>query len=278
MKINNLGLLAFYHTALKLHMTEAALLLGITQSALSQRIKALEDDLETTLFIREGKSLSLTDAGEELLKFCHSQTSLEDELLGRLKSDKGEVAGMLRIAAYSSVLRSLIIPKLTPYLRDHCAVTVEFSSHEVEDLYDILKSGEADLVISDGPMNRKGIIENVLGHEEYVVIESVKYPDLNKDVFLDHHAKDKVTEEFFDSQNHTPKYRRSFMGDVYGIIEGVENGLGRAVMCKHLVQGNKKVRILSGFKKYHRPILLHYFERPFYPKMLKEVIALIANQ
>jgi DNA-binding transcriptional LysR family regulator len=278
MKINNLGLLAFYHAAMKLHMTEAASLLGITQSALSQRIKALEDDLETTLFIREGKSLSLTDAGEDLLKFCHSQMSLEGELLSKLRSDKGEVAGILRIAAYSSVLRSLIIPKLTPYLREHDAVTVEFSSHEVEHLYAVLKSGEADLVVSDGPMNRKGIIEKTLGQEEYVVIESVKYSDLNKDVYLDHHAQDKVTEEFFDFQNHIPKYRRSFMGDVYGIVEGVENGLGRAVMSKHLVLGNKKVKILNGFKKYHRPIILHYFERPFYPRILNEVIALVTKE
>lgn len=51
MKINNLGLKAFHQVSLRLNMTFAAEELGLTQSALSQRISALEDDLETTLFV-----------------------------------------------------------------------------------------------------------------------------------------------------------------------------------------------------------------------------------
>lgn len=277
MKISNLGLSAFYEAALKLHMTEAAAELGITQSALSQRIKALEDDLETTLFIREGKGLSLTEAGEELLNYCKNQSSFELELLSKLKSQDNQLGGTLRIAAFSSVLRSMIIPALAPFLRKNQQVSVIFSSHEVKELYNVLKSGEADLVITDYSMDRKGIIEKILGQEEYVVIESLKHKSDIPDVYLDHGPPDNATESFFAHQNHVPVYRRSFMGDVYGIIDGVEQGLGRAVMSRHLIEDNKKIKIVTGHKKYQRPITLHYFERPFYPRLLKEVIQVLSH-
>lgn len=119
MQINHLGLMAFYQCALKQSMTEAAQSLGVTQSALSQRIAALEDDLETTLFIREGKSLKLSAMGLELLDYCHYQSSLEKQLLSKMKSTGHELAGIIRGGAYSSVLRSILLPKLAPFLRQN---------------------------------------------------------------------------------------------------------------------------------------------------------------
>lgn len=259
MKINNLGLKAFHQVSLRLNMTLAAEELGLTQSALSQRISALEDDLETTLFVREGRSLSLTSAGIELLKYTKAQENLEDELLSKLRGDSKEIAGSLRIGSYSSILRSILLPKLAPFLRNHAQVLVEFKSYETNELYDVLRSGQADFVFSDYRLSKKGIIEKVFDEEEYVVIESSKFKGI-KDVYLDHDVNDQMTEIFFEKQLSVPKYRRSFMGDVYGIIDAVELGLGRAVMSKHLIEGNKNIQIVKGFKPFKREIILHYYE------------------
>ena len=66
------------------------------------------------------------------------------------------------------------------------------------------------------------------------------------------------------------------MGDVYGMIDGVKLGLGRAVMSKHLIENEKDIEIIKGFKSLYCPICLYYFERPFYSKlfdsMIKELI------
>ena len=125
MKISNTGLSAFIKTASLLNMTAAALELGITQSALSQRIALLEDDLETTLFIREARGLKLTERGEKLLHFALLNQKLEEEFLLEMKSSSTELAGTINLAGYSSIMRSVIIPALTPFLRKNSKILIQ---------------------------------------------------------------------------------------------------------------------------------------------------------
>jgi DNA-binding transcriptional LysR family regulator len=270
MKLSHLGLTAFYECARTLNVTEAARQLGLTQSALSQRLAQLEDEVSSTLFIRDSKGLILTETGERLLRFAEMNAGLEEELLRDLKGTKGELAGNLRIAGFSSVLRSMIIPALAPFLRKHPGIHLSFQSHEMSELPHVLSSSRADYIITDYEMNKRGISQDILGYEEYVVIESVKHTSAD-DIYLDHGPQDNATESFLSAQGKIPPYRRSFMGDVYGIIEGVEEGLGRAVMSRHLIEDNRKVKILRGFKSYKRPITLHYYERPFETEVSRRV-------
>ena len=273
MKIASHQLAAFFETARFRSFSKAAEALSVTQSALSQRVSNLEADLEVTLFIRDPSGPVLTAAGETLLRHCQVTSSLESEMLGQLKSSQGHLRGAVRVAGFSSILRSALIPSLAPFLRSHPGVHCEFSSHEMIDLNDILRSGEADFVVVDYHMNKKGVTEHILGQEEYVVIESAKY-ESPEDLYLDHGPKDNATESFFREQAHAPKkWRRSFMGDVYGIINGVELGLGRAVMSKHLIEDNSKVKIVKGYKKYLRDVTLNYFEQPYYSKLHQEIVS-----
>src|SRR5437868_1982217 len=117
MKISSLGLQTFTQTSLTLNVTQAAKDLGLTQSALSQRLSLLEEDLEVTLFIREPRGLKLTEAGQKLLRFATMNQKIEEELLFDLKGHAQELAGTLRIGGYSSVLRSVLVPALVPFLR-----------------------------------------------------------------------------------------------------------------------------------------------------------------
>lgn len=272
MKLSSHQVSAFIELAKTRSFSKAASTLAVTQSALSQRISNLEVDLETTLFIREPSGLILTTAGEMLLRYCQTAQSLETEVLESLKSNSKKFAGTFRIAGFSSILRSIIIPSLAPFLRENPGVICEFKSFEVNELLDVLRSSKADIVILDYHLNKNGIIEHTLGQEEYVVIESSSH-ESPSDLYLDHGPHDNATESFFNFQSSAPKtFRRSFMGDVYGIITGVEEGLGRAVMSKHLLKSNKKVKILKGYKKYLRDVTLNYFEQPFYSTLQKEIV------
>lgn len=272
MKISNLGLQAFAQTARTLNVTQAAKDLGLTQSALSQRLALLEEDLEVTLFIREPRGLKLTEAGHKLLRFATLNQKSEEELLFELKGHSQELAGTLGLGAYSSVLRSVIIPALAGFLRKNPKVHVDFQSYEMFELPEVLKTARAELVVMDYALGKKGLVEAFLGHEEFVVIESRKY-EAPQDLYLDHGPEDNATEEFFRAQARRPEvYRRSFMGDVYGIIEGVELGLGRAVMSKHLIADHRQIKLVKGYSAYKRAVTLHYFEQPFYSRLMLKVI------
>lgn len=271
MKITSHQLEAFYETAKLGSFSKGAVALGITQSALSQRIANLEDDLEVTLFIRDPAGPRLTEGGERLLRYCQVNSSLEQEVLSQLKSSVNQFSGMVRVAGFSSVLRSVLIPSLAPFLRDHPGVHCEFRSYEVMNLVGVLKNAEADFVILDYHLQRKGTVEHVLGREEYVVIESAKHRS-PENLYLDHGPHDNATELFFREQAQMPKnYQRSYMGDVYGIVEGVELGLGRAVMSKHLLKNHRRVKIVKGYKRYFRPVTLNYFAQPYYSRLHTEI-------
>ena len=272
MKMSSLQLEAFLQTAKLRSFSRAATALSVTPSALSQRISNLEAELETTLFIRDPSGPLLTSTGEQLLRYCQVMDSLEQEVLSDLKSSIGKLAGSIRVAAFSSVLRSVIIPSLAGFLRANPMVHCEFQSDEMTQLPSVLKTAEADFVILDYPLKKSGILEHVLGKEEYVVIESAKF-DSPEDLYLDHGPDDNATELFFREQPRAPvKIRRSFMGDVYGIIDGVERGLGRAVMSRHLAEGNPRLKMLKGYRSYHRTVTLHYFEQPYYSRLHQEVV------
>ena len=262
--MNTESLKAFLRTHELKSFTKAALDLGLTQSALSQKIARLEDELETTLFVRKTEGISLTSAGEKLLTHARQQLQMEEEFLKDFLGNKNEFAGSIRIAGYSSVMRSLIIPELASTLRKHPNVQFEFSTHEMNELPLVLKQNKAEFIITDYFMSLPGVEEVQIGEEEYVLVESSKHPS---DIFLDHDTEDNMTEAFLKFQGINLKYKRSFMGDVYGLIDGVALGLGKAVISKHLIEGDKRLKIIPTKKKYIRPIVLSYFKQTYYPKV-----------
>jgi DNA-binding transcriptional LysR family regulator len=274
MKISHLNLSAFYACSQSLNVSLAAQKLGLTQSALSQRLAALEDELEVTLFIRDPRGLILTTDGSKLLRYAEQLKASEDEVLMELKGK--EAGGSIRVAGYSSVMRSLIIPRLLPIIRKNAELSSDLQTFEMSELPKILETSRADFILLDFHLNKKSIVEKHLFDEEYVVIESTKH-DVSDSIYLDHAAEDSLTEEFFRFQKMTKSYRRNFLGDIYGIIQGVEEGIGRAVVSKHLIEGNKKVKIVKGFKKFSRPVVLHYFERAYYPKLQQKIIESFAS-
>ena len=268
MSLPSIQLDAFVELAKVGNFSKAAQNLHITQSALSQRIRKLEEELQTTLLIRNRSGIRLTETGEKLLRYCHSKNRLEEEAIESLKSkDSKELAGVVRVAAFSSVLRSVVIPSLAPLIQKNPKLLCEFKSYEMNELPDALQRGQADFAVIDYKWEKDGVETVSLGFEEYVVIESKRH-DVRPDVYLDHDTADSATHHFFRAQ--TGKYRpfrRSFMGEVYGILDGVRLGLGRAVMSRHLVEENSSIRILNQFKPRRTEVFLHYFEQPYYSKL-----------
>ncbi|MFU1787455.1 LysR family transcriptional regulator [Mammaliicoccus sciuri] len=72
-------LIYFREVALREHISEAALELEIAQSAVSRQIANLEKELNTTLFLREGRNVKLTDSGELLLTQTNRILNLIEE-------------------------------------------------------------------------------------------------------------------------------------------------------------------------------------------------------
>ncbi|MGO4549935.1 LysR family transcriptional regulator [Lysobacter sp. 2RAF19] len=119
-------LLAFVTVAREGSFTRAAAVLGVTQSALSQAIKALEARLDIRLLTRTTRSVSPTPAGERLLlAIGHRFDEIELEL-DALTALRDKPAGSVRITCGDHVLRTILLPKLLPVMHNYPDVRIEF--------------------------------------------------------------------------------------------------------------------------------------------------------
>ena len=119
-------LLAFVTVAREGSFTRAAAVLGVTQSALSQTLRALEERLQIRLLTRTTRSVSPTAAGERLMKAIgHRFDEIEAELEA-LTELRDKPAGTVRITCGSHILQAVLLPKLAPLMRDYPDIRIEF--------------------------------------------------------------------------------------------------------------------------------------------------------
>ena len=119
-------LLAFVTVAREGSFTRAAAALGVTQSALSQTIRAMEERLQIRLLTRTTRSVSSTPAGERLLQAIGSRFDEIEAELDALTELRDKPAGTVRITCGDHVLHSVLLPKLAPLLREYPDIKLEF--------------------------------------------------------------------------------------------------------------------------------------------------------
>ena len=263
MKINSAQLEAFFTVAKLLHFTRAAEALNVTQSALSQRVAKLEEDLEATLFIRDRSSIRLTEAGDRVLRFCQLNDSAEGELLSQLKGSRDELAGSLRVGGFSSVNRSLVLPALGKLMLKNPKLSLNLMTRELSELQELLRRSEVEYVITTQKSESPDIRNILLGHEHNVLVRSRKHPQ--NDIFLDHDENDSTTRTYFAQNKKSFKASNMrYLDDVYGLVEGVRLGYGQAVLPLHLIEGERDFEIVDPNKVLKFPVYLQFFVQPFY--------------
>lgn len=119
-------LLAFVTVAREGSFTRAGAVLGVSQSALSQAIKALEERLEIRLLNRTTRSVSPTPAGERLLSAIGNRFDEIEAELDALTELRDKPAGSVRITSGDHVLRTILLPKLLPVMHRYPDIHIEF--------------------------------------------------------------------------------------------------------------------------------------------------------
>lgn len=159
----------FYHVAGALSFSEAARELFISQSAVSQSVKALEKKLGQTLFVRSTKKVILTPAGETLLQ--HVKPAMQMLSEGeRLLSSHTELMGQLRIGASDTICRYFLIEYLNRFHKDNPDVRIKITNSTSIGCVDLLESGQVDFIVCNAPNSRLDahMPEKVVGEFEDV--------------------------------------------------------------------------------------------------------------
>lgn len=141
----------FYQVASTMSFSEASRQLYISQSAVSQSIKSLEQKLGHPLFIRSTKRVSLTPEGETLYRHItpaiHMIQSAESQIM-----EKDALNGQLRIGAGDTICRYFLIPYLNRFHTEYPNVHIKVINHPSSNCLEILKQNQVDLVIVNTPL------------------------------------------------------------------------------------------------------------------------------
>ncbi|MGW8380026.1 LysR family transcriptional regulator [Streptomyces sp. ODS28] len=126
----------------------AARALGYTQPAITQQMKALERDVGTPLFIRAGRGMRLTEAGEALARHAtvilDSMATAQQQMsaITRLR------AGRVRVCAFPSAGVTLVPETLARLAAGHPGVRVELQEEEPPESLDRVVRGECDISLA----------------------------------------------------------------------------------------------------------------------------------
>ncbi len=273
---------SFMVLARELNFSRAAQSLHITQPALTKRIQNLEETLGQALFIRLHGGLELTESAGS----CNAtarRSSIRNTscwpawsvVAPRARPWEGSFAS----PPFSSALRSVIVPALGVLLRSHPRLACQTFKTEVNELHDWLTEGKVDFVVSLAECERMGVDNVQIGVERNVLIESTRYAG-RQDCYIDHEPRDNFTEKFFLSQTGAtvPKMLRAYFDDIYGLIDAVSEGIGRAVVPVHLVKPEHEVRAVPGFRAFEVPVMLQFHRQPYYTRLQRAVIDTLTQE
>lgn len=126
-------------------MTSAATELEISQSAVSWKIKRLEERVGRSLLVRDGRTIRASSDGQELLPYARTIVSTHDEAVARLSSS--ELTGRLRLGATEEVSADCVGAVVGRFNRVHPGVTVEVLVDRGQRLQDGLDGRRLDLAL-----------------------------------------------------------------------------------------------------------------------------------
>jgi DNA-binding transcriptional LysR family regulator len=160
---------AFYWVASLKSVTRAAEKLFLTQSAMSSRIAALEEELGVLLLDRREKQFRLTAAGTRFL--IHAERLLQLQRDAKAEMGSGApLAVSMRIGAIESVLHSWLIPWIEKLRADHPGLELELTVETTPILVEQVGRGTQDIVFAALPAPADGVRSRALPPMEMVFV------------------------------------------------------------------------------------------------------------
>jgi DNA-binding transcriptional LysR family regulator len=284
----------FLCTAQHLNFSKAAIELGLTPSALSHSVKALENRLGVRLFNRTTRSVALTEAGERLYARLKPAFRDIDDALEDLNHFRDKPSGNLRITSGRQACELVLLPIASEFLQLYPDIRLEVV--ESDALLDIVANGfdagvrfgdrlEADMVsLPIGPTMRSVVVGSPAFFERHAA------PQKPEDL----HGLPCIRHRYPSGSMYRWELERGgiaqeievngplTLGDVSLMIGPALQGLGLAyvfedMVSEHLASG-RLVQVLADWCPYYPGLHLYYPSRRHVPAALKAFIDFVRNR
>lgn len=226
--------------------TKAAEQTGYSQSAVSQTVKALEQEMGATLIDRKRDGLVLTPDGEQFLPFFQSIYSAEESLAQKQREMQGLENSVIRIGTFTSVSRNILPPLMKRFKERYPEVHFMLKQGDYTEIGKWIRDGSVDFGFVNPPAV-PGLPMKVLYQDEMMAVlpqghplaarASVPLRLLAQEPFiLMDEGEYSVTLHAFKREGLTPRLEYQVYDD-YTILSMVRQGLGVSALYRLVVQG-----------------------------------------
>lgn len=274
---------AFWAVVRKGTVQDASYVLGITQTGVTQRIRSLEKQLKTTLFIRSRKGMKLTTEGEALLQFVKGSLEIEGMALSRIQRAAKDSITEVSISGPSSILRSRVIPNLISLKNQFPLLRFRFDLSDTESNVDKLKTGYCDFAILEHHHVTREMDSKILKAERYCLYGPASWkrrllPEILKtETIIDFNQSDIMTFNFLDKYKlkSTVSKERHYANNTDALISMIQAGLGYSVLTEEcatpLIKSGHLVKLGVDYF-YDFKIALAWYPRSEKPEYFQAII------
>jgi DNA-binding transcriptional LysR family regulator len=253
--MENFRLKVFRVVARHMNFTRAAEELFLTQPAVTQQIKALEDEYGVPLFDRSGGRITLTAAGTALLPYTEQLKTLSDEAFEAVTSTSGSHAGALALGASQTIGQYLLPNFVAAYPR----VAVTAISGNTDEMLEAVADHRVQLALIEGPGLRKDLhIEPFMEDQMVLVVpashewsgQEIGAEDLRQAPLLMREfgsGSRRVVENALAKIGLRKKDLRTVMelDSTEGLLSAVEAGLGATFVSRWAVRNQLSLHTLG---------------------------------
>ena len=283
----------FYTVAKHANITKAAEALVISQPAVTMSIKKLEDLLQTTLFVRNKRGVTLTTEGKVLYE--HVSTAMENIKIGenRLASLKTLETGSIRIGIGSTLTKHFLVHYLEIFHKRYPNVNINIDTSMTSEILKKLDEGKLDVaIIANDTDNFKNFNVSHIKDLHYTFVCNGSYNDLigktilleelnNYPLLLQHpNTNSRRMLDNFTAKNNTKLTSYIELSSHTLIIEFAKIGLGIGFVAEEFIQQeleNKQLFKINLFPSFPSQKLLVLTKKNFLPSFSTQKFLDIIN-
>lgn len=157
----------------------AAKELSLTQPAVSQQIKALEQELNVRIFERSNGKIVVTEAGERVIRCAQKLAGLENTLRQEL-SDSRAMIEHLTVGVTHTAESNPIAEALAKYCSENDRISIKIITNPINNLYAMLRAYELDMAIIEGRLQDASLKHLLLDTDFLVLAISPNHPFANR--------------------------------------------------------------------------------------------------
>lgn len=277
------NLVAFMAVVERKTVQDAAKKIGLTQTGVTQRIRALEKELQVTLFIRSRTGMRLTTEGESLHRYCQSASELE----GQLVFQSGQQEIKLTISGPSSLMRSRVIPSVSALLKKYPFLRIQFDLMDLQPAIYKLKSGSSQIVLVNKSVVSLEMDSKILKPERYLLVGPASWKKRNiKDILknemiIDFDENDNYTFDFLKQYNlsELAQSSRHFVNNTDALSSMISMGVGYSVLAEDLasdlIKRRELIDLMPGKSLDLSDVCLAWYPRPEMPEYFRDILSVL---